>query len=396
MKTILTSIAAGALLTVVAVAQPQPRYRITDLGPAGSPFASPQALNNSGLSSGLAVASDFNQHAVLWYRGQVFDISQPGFGGPNSGAFGLNASGLVLLQAEGAAKDPNNENFCGYFSGFTCLPALWQNGTMMPLPLLGGYNGTVGNAVNARGEAVGAAETSVRDLDCPSVPFVNGDGPFLYDFEAVVWGPKPGQIRVLQPLPGDTVGMAFGTNDKGQAVGMSGLCSNTILPGFSAAPHAVLWDADGTVHDLGNLGGTVDPTVLAAGNQASAINNRGDVTGTSSLSDNATHHPFLWTKKTGMQDLGVLPGDNIGAGLGINNQGDVVGASVNGADPLTGVSHAALWRNGKVFNLNAQALPGGPQLDLITACAINDAGEIVGIAVTSDGSLHGYMATPDR
>jgi len=393
MKTITTWIVAASLLAAPAIAEQAKRYTVTDLGPVGSPFASPQALNNSGLSSGLAVESDGNQHAVLWYKGQVFDISQPGLGGPNSGAFGLNASGLVLLQAEGAARDPNNENFCGYFSGFTCLPALWQNGTMTPLPLLGGYNGTVGNAVNNRGEAVGAAETGIRDLDCPSVPFVNGVGPLKYDFEAVVWGPHVGQIRVLQPLPGDTVGMAFGINDNGQAAGMSGLCSNTILPGFAAAPHAVLWDADGTVHDLGNLGGTVDPAVLGAGNSALAINNRGDVTGTSSLPDNATHHPFLWTKETGMQDLGVLPGDNVGAGLGINSQGDVVGASVNGPDPLSGISRAALWKNGEKFDLNALALPSAP-LYLLTACAINDAGEIVGIGVTNDGSLHGYMATP--
>jgi probable HAF family extracellular repeat protein len=391
MKTIIICIAVSGLLSGVATAQTH--YRITDLGPAGTPFASPQALNNSGLSSGVAVESDGYQHAVLWYRGQVLDISQPGLGGPNSGAFGLNASGLVLLQAEGAAKDPNNENFCGYFSGFTCLPALWRKGTMTPLPLLGGYNGTVGNAVNARGEAVGAAETGVRDLDCPAVPFVNGVGPLKYDYEAVVWGPQVGHIRVLQPLPGDTVGMALGINDKGQAAGVSGLCSNTFLPGFVAAPHAVLWDADGSAHDLGNLGGTVDITVVGAGNGAFAINNRGDVTGTSSLLDNVTHHPFLWTQQTGMQDLGVLPGDNIGAGLALNNQGDVVGVSVNGPDPLSGISRAALWRNGAKFDLNALALPGAP-LYLMTACAINDGGEIVGIGVTSDGSLHGYMATP--
>jgi probable HAF family extracellular repeat protein len=391
MKTIMTWLAAASLLAAPAIAE-QAKYTITDLGPVGTPFASPQGLNNSGLSAGVVVESDFNQHAVLWYKGQVFDISQPGLGGPNSGAFGLNASGLVLLQAEGAA-DPNNENFCGYFTAFTCRPALWQNSVITPLPLLGGYNGVVGNAVNGRGEAVGAAETSIRDMDCPSAPFVNGDGPLKYDFEAVVWGPHIGQIRVLQPLPGDTVGMAFGINDNGQAAGMSGLCSNTILPGFAAAPHAVLWDADGTAHDLGNLGGNVDTAVLGAGNAALAINNRGDVTGSSSLPDNATHHPFLWTKKTGMQDLGVLPGDNIGGGLGINNQGDVVGASVNGPDPLNGISHAALWRNGEIFDLNTLALPGAP-LYLITACAINDAGEIVGIGVTTDGSLHGYIATP--
>ena len=123
------------------------------------------------------------------------------------------------------------------------------------------------------------------------------------------------------------------------------------------------------------------------------INNRGDVTGTSSPPDSATHHPFLWTKKTGMPDLGVLPGDNVGAGLEINNQGDVVGVSVNGPDPLSGISSAALWRTGEKFDLNALALPGAP-LYLMTACSINDAGQIVGIGLTNDGSLHGYLATP--
>jgi hypothetical protein len=45
------------------------------------------------------------------------------------------------------------------------------------------------------------------------------------------------------------------------------------------------------------------------------------------------------------------------------------------------------------IGLNALAPPGAP-LYLMTACAINDAGVIVGIGVTNHGSLHGYMATP--
>ena len=46
MRPILSSIAAGMLLTVVAVAQPQPHYRITDLGPQSSPFSQATAINN--------------------------------------------------------------------------------------------------------------------------------------------------------------------------------------------------------------------------------------------------------------------------------------------------------------------------------------------------------------
>ena len=389
MKTILTSIALGGLTVVVAAAQQRPQYLITDLGPAGNPFAQATGIDNRGLISGFATAADGTSHALFWYKGQVIDISRPGLGGPNSSAIGVNDSGLVLVQAENSTKDP--ENFCGDGTGFACVPALWQNGLMTPLPLLGGNNGSAGG-VNNKGEAAGAAETSSVDPDCPKGPFVNGTGPLKFDFAPVVWGTKPGKIRPLLLLGGDRTGMALAINDVGQAVGISGSCSNTIFPPFVAAPHAVLWESDGSVVDLLNLGGTGNPTVRAAGNAALAINNRGEVTGTSSLADNVTHHPFLWTKKTGMVDLDVLPGDNIGAGLAINNEGDVVGASIAGADPLSGSPRAALWRNGQRFDLNSLALPN-PPLYLLTAFGINDVGQIVGFGATSSGELHGFLAT---
>lgn len=73
------------------------------------------------------------------------------------------------------------------------------------------------------------------------------------EFEPVIWGPNPHKIRELSLLKGDTVGAAMAINDNGQAVGVTGTCSNTEIPPFTAAPHAVLWEKDGTVHNLGNL-----------------------------------------------------------------------------------------------------------------------------------------------
>ena len=107
---------------------------------------------------------------------------------------------------------------------------------MIQLPLLGGNNGAAG-PVNSRGEMVGLAENSTRDPECPSTLRVNGTGPQVLDLEAVVWGPRQGQIRELSPLPGDTVGMGLGINYNGQAVGISGSCANTLLPPFVAGPH---------------------------------------------------------------------------------------------------------------------------------------------------------------
>jgi hypothetical protein len=59
----------------------------------------------------------------------------------------------------------------------------------------------------------------------------------------------------MRTLPGhDTVGIAMSMNDHGQAVGSSGTCDTSALPPLAYGSHAVLWETDGSVHDLGNLG----------------------------------------------------------------------------------------------------------------------------------------------
>ena len=311
--------------------------------------------------------------------------------------------------AETSRKDPNNENFCGYDAGLQCLAFLWQFGVMAPLPTLGGTNAGWG-AINDLGEVAGYAEKSNEDPDCPGTKAVNGDGPQVLYFEAVIWGPRPGEIRELSPLPGDTVGIALGLNDAGQAVGISGTCANTVLPGPAEGAHAVLWDSDGSVHDLGSFGGTANPAVLAAGNAATAINNLGQVTGASVLPESKSapclgvppgsadppcfpFHPFLWSRENGLQDLGVLPGDFVAAGLGINNEGEVVGASTSSPGAAMGSNRAFLWRNGVMSDLNALALDS--PLYLLIAFAINDLGQIAGFGVqTSTGDVHAFLATP--
>lgn len=369
------------------------KYTVTDLGPPNNPSSSANWLDNFGMVTGVATAADGSQHAVIWLQGAMTDIAKPGLGGPNSGGGSVNDFGQILGGAETSSKDPNKENFCGYGTGLQCLAFVWQfGGTMTALPTLGGTNASWG-AMNNVGEVAGIAETNHKDPACPGTVAINGTGPQVLDFEAVIWGPNPGQIRALSPLPGDTVSMAFGINDHGQAVGTSGTCANTVLPGFAAAPHAVLWEKDGSVQDLGNLGGTVNTAILGPGNVPFVINNRGEVTGQSTLAGNATFHPFLWSRATGMLDLGVLPGDLVGAGLGMNNNGDIVGASVSAPGPASGNPRAFLWRQGVMSDLNA-LIPANSPLYLLNACAINDAGVIVGVGVTDTGDVHGFLATP--
>jgi probable HAF family extracellular repeat protein len=244
----------------------------------------------------------------------------------------------------------------------------------------------------------GYAENNHRDPDCRPGIGLNGTGPQVLDFEPVIWGAKSHQIHQLELLPGgDTVGMALGLNDLGQAVGTTGTCANTLIPGLVAGPHAVLWDIDGSVHNLGNLGGTVNITMLGSGTVAFSINNLGQVTGQSDMPGDQTFHPFLWTRKTGMVDLGLLEGDAVGAGLAINNRGDIVGSSITSPGPAGGNAKAFLWHKGHMSDLNA-LIPANSSMYLLAAFSINDEGQIAGFGVVTSGPdagiIHGFLATP--
>ncbi len=372
---------AGAGLASAEMYALPPTYTITDLGTLGGSYSEAVFVRNDGLAAGTASPADNTLHAVLWHNGQMGDLSTPGLGGPNSGVYGVNQIGQVLVAAETTAQDPNNENFCAYGTGLICLGAVWQNGVMTALPTLGGPNATVGG-INNRGEIAGVAENSTKDKNCAPGMAIGGNGPQVLDYEAVIWGPNPGQIRQLNPLPGDTVGMALWINDNSQTVGASGTCANTELPPIAFGSHAVLWDRDGSVTDLGNLGGTDSNIGLG-------INNQGQVVGVSSLADQSPPHAFLWTKATGMQDLGTLPGDILSVGNSINERGELVGES----DDADGNARAYVRQNGRMMDLNT-LIPANSPLFLLCGLSINSSGQIAGFGMTKDGDVHAYLATP--
>jgi probable HAF family extracellular repeat protein len=123
----------------------------------------------------------------------------------------------------------------------------------------------------------------------------------------------------------------LGVNNSGMSVGRKGIS-------YSAA---LLWAPNGTVHDLGNLGGKYA--------EALAINNLGQVVGDSSLAGNSVYHAFLWTPNGGMQDLGSLGGQNSFA-YAINDNTQVVG-EFRGT-----VAHAFLWTQAGGLELIRQAM----------------------------------------
>ena len=356
---------------------PAVRYTVTDLGTlSGGNFSQPFFINRYGLVSGSSSLPDGNQHATLWLEGLMGDIGAPGLGGPNSIAFGDNERFQSAGEAETSTSDPNGEDFCGFGTHLTCLPFLWQDGEMVQLPTLGGNNG-VAMSISNRGEVAGFAENSTPDPDCPV--------PQVLHFKPVVW--EKGVIHQLPTFGGDPDGVAQEMNDDGKVVGGSGTCAtfNTNLLYNLVPVHALLWEK-GKAIDLGNLGGK---TGQAGGNIALDVNNLGQVVGNSDLLGDTTFHAFLWTKRTGMQDLGTLSGDVASLSISINDAGSVIGASLDANfNP-----RAFLWEKGVMTDLNT-LLAGDSPLYLLTGCSINSRGEITGLGLTRTGEIHTYLASP--
>jgi probable HAF family extracellular repeat protein len=355
-----------------------PFYRVVDLGVVGQPPAQPYFVRNNGLISGAATTQAGALHAVLWFEGAKFDIGAPGLGGPNNAAFGVNLFGQTVGQSETSVLDA--EDFCGFKSyGFpssnACVPFLWQNGVMTRLATLGGENGYA-NMINNRGQVAGLAETAMKDptAGCP-----------VHRFEPVVW--VNGKIHSLPTVPGDSDGVAASLNDKGQAAGASGACSsfNPNSGLYLTENHAMVWE-NGKGTDLGNLGPNGLP---GAGNHACAINNRGEAVG--HVTSKASTVAFLWTRQKGLKGLGTLTGDFASFALGINDEGEVVGQSIN-ADFTS--FRAFLWQNGSMTDVNTIVAANPAKLYLLSAVSINSRQEITGLAVDGAGLFHGYLAIP--
>jgi probable HAF family extracellular repeat protein len=371
-----TAFQAGAAPTASAAQHQKTKvaqYSATELATLGGTFGTANGINNKGWVTGLDALSSGNIHASRWAHRQVLDLGT--LGGPNSySSWPVKSNaGDISGASDTSATDPYSENFCGDNVPDTCLGFDWRGGVMHALPTLGGNNGqAAGN--NSRGDIVGFSETATQDPSCVA--------PQVFDIGAALWDRRTGHVTQLQTPSGDIVAAAIEVNDRGDIVGGSGpVCGS---PSFAIVAHPVLWPhgSPNSPISLPTLGGSMN-------NFATAINNRGDIAGTSDVSGDTAMHAAFW-KRGKITDLGTLPGDLSSQAFGINQKDQIVGVSCD----ASGNCRAVLWENGSIYDLNT-LIPSSSNLYLIYGGDINDSGVIAGQAVDlTTGNQPAFQASP--
>jgi probable HAF family extracellular repeat protein len=241
--------------------------------------------------------------------------------------------------------------------------SLWQHGFISDLGTLGGPN-SLAWGLNSSGQVVGQAESSIPDpfgLDFCFTGTQLQCLPFIWQNDA---------LTALPTLGGNN-GLAFAINDLGIAVGQA---ENSTLdatcggPEYEAKP--VLW-IQGTAQELPTLHGDSD-------GQARGINNLGQVVGASGgcVTTTPPLHALLWHNGT-VTDLGNLGGELYSEAVAINDRGQVVGSSDVPGDDFAGpgsTAHGFLWKSGRIRDLGT--IPGDANG---FAISINNQGQAVGI-----------------
>src|SRR5437867_3743370 len=246
------------------------QYQVTYLDSIGGNRSRGNSINNREWIAGFSfVTGNARRHATLWREGSVIDLGTLGQADRNSNVAWpvKNNRGFIAGISQTDTPEPNGESwscaaFFGGQSGFICLGFRWQNGVMTRLLPLAGGNNSFATGANNDGRVVGWAENGVHDSNCVA--------PQVLQFRPVMWSPGTNQPQDLPLFSGDTSGAATAINNKGQIVGISGICDQAV--GRYTARHAVLWE-NGTVTDI-------FPNPPAPWwNTPTAINQRGDVVG---------------------------------------------------------------------------------------------------------------------
>jgi probable HAF family extracellular repeat protein len=305
-----------------------------DIAPTGVFGSEATAINAAGHAAGHFFATKFSGQQIFFFDGTTTS-EITGFTTPE--AIAINANDQILVTDFG--------------DGTGAIPAstwLVTSTTRLNIGTLGGA-ATKGLAMNDAGHIVGESQTASGALHA-----------FLWD----------GTMHNLGVLGSDLESLAFRINNADQVAGWGPI-------GDAFHAHAFVYSG-GALQAIGSLGGDFT--------QALGINDLGQVTGVSTLSDGA-QRAFLWNGTT-ISDIGDAPaGGKNPVGRFINHAGQVAG-SYNDAGGLISTFFFDGSTLRDIGNL------GGQFPDRTRVRGLNDAGLVVGEAATvatGGGDFHAFL-----
>ena len=331
-----------------AVSTVPPQYQIFDIGVVQMGDSASQGFGVS--PGGLAVG-----RSVRTGGAQAFTWTQVG------GLLGLpNLTGRAFCVSNAANNNGTTVGTCATtLFGTSRLPVFWQNAAAQQLPLPAGETLGDANDVNATGVAVGSVNSGSLQ-------------------RGVVYSGGTATVISQTTAGGSFFVTAFGVNDAGRVVGQG------IDPANAARNVGIVYDiGNNTAFEVGAL-----PN--ANGALAFGIGNGGHVVG-SSMQNQGSGLPFIWTQAGGMTAIPLPTGTTQGSARAVNASGWAVGtASSAFAIPF-------LYDGTATYRL-ADLIPAGTGWDLSTntsssALGISDAGIIVGTGVFN-GLTHAYAMVP--
>jgi uncharacterized protein (TIGR03437 family) len=376
---------ACVVLSASALAQ-TPQFTIQDLGalpnlPACTATGLSQSGNVTGFCQGQAGTGLLNgpaTHGFLYSKGALTDLNLTAQ--PTPLPMAVNDSGLVT----GAYLNISIAN-----RSFSAAPFIVQpNGSQSQLP--GSLQALLPWALNNAGQLVGSSvEISGNSLNL----FINS--------EAVVYPTAGGATTVLAAPPGAGTAAAFGVNSNGTVPGASVSANGSqFLP--------LLWQ-NAKPQALPVLSGYPESSALSVNDSGAAAGAAFSIDFDQLVDPNASSHAVLFNTDGTVTDLGVLTNDLSSLALGINNAGSVVGFSDANLPNFTlqlsailnppGPGYRAFfYTNGKMYDLNT-LLMNGTGWSLSFATAINNAGQITGTGRfqgPNGGAIeqHGFLLTP--
>lgn len=344
-----TAVFLAALSAGNTVQGALPQYSIIDIGVVSPTDGASQGFRVSpnGIATGRSVGSP--TRAFSWTQlGGIQGLPNLASPARNFGVGnGVNDAGVVVGTGSTTAF------------GSSPLPLMWSGGVVSQLPLPAGQ--TLGRANDVNGANVAVGSVNAGSLEA-GVVYSGGTATV---------------ITALTPA-GCFLRTAYGINDGGR------ICGFGIDPNNAARNVGFLYElATNTASEVGALPGM-------NGAIAFDVSPAGHVVGSSMLNQ-GSGLPFIWTPGGGMQPIPLPAGTSQGSARGVNSSGWAVGtASSAFAIPFVfdGTSTYAL----------ADLLPPGSGWDLSTntsssALGISEAGIIVGTGI-HNGATHAYAMIP--